>query len=390
VKKFIFIINGGPIKNIGTSGGEERCLLLADYIYSKNNDVCICCPEEYLNAKRLKVTSFLTYPSLPFEEKMHGNLPALFLIYCYRIVLSTVKIHKINADIIISSSHLFHDVVPLLFLGNGKRIFVTYLHHIILEQGRRGFSSSVTGFLEKLSFYILKKVGSIVFTDSAANKALLINKYGFEKNLVYVINNGINLKFINSIKVSKKPDYDICFCGRLHKSKGVYDLVKIVKMVKEHHPNISCVIIGQGPEKVNLIREINSNNLESHIKLVGFLTEKEKIETMKLSKIFVLPSHEEGWGIVIGEALACGLPTVVYKLKAISGIWGNTVTWVECFDTNKFSATITRLLEDEVEKQFFTQKGIEFAKTINWPDILKKELSIIMDNGRSVYVKQLS
>lgn len=379
--KITFIINGYASNKEGVSGGETRNVAFINYLIEKQKyDVSICCPRKDHIVKQIKDIKLLTYPSLPFEEKTYENLPLLFFVYCYRIIISVFKIRRIKSDVIVSSSHLFHDTIPLLFLKKKNSTFVTYIHHIISEQQRRGSSSLITNFLEKISFYIIKKVNSIVFTDSEVNKASLIRKYNFKEKYVYVIKNGINLDFINSVRIIRDPVYDICFCGRLDAKKGVYDLVDIIKKIKEYYPNILCAMIGQGVEKNNLERTIEDNNLGKNIQLLGFLREKEKIEAMKLSKIFVLPSHEEGWGIVIGEAMACEIPVVVYKLKDIVGIWEDNVTWVECFDLSKFSDAIIELLKDENKRNTFIQRGQKFAKTIDWGDILENELNIILNS----------
>ena len=378
--KITFIINGYSSNKEGTSGGETRNVAFINHIDKQKHDISICCPQKYHVVKQIKDIELLTYPSLPFEEKTYENLPLLFFVYCYRIIISVFKIRRIKSDVIISSSHLFHDVIPLLFLGNKNLTCVTYIHHIISEQQRKGVSSLITNFLEKISFYVIRKINSIVFTDSEVNKMSLIRKYNFKEKYVHVIKNGINLGFINSVGITKNPVYDICFCGRLNKTKGIFDLVNIVKKVKKDYPDISCGMIGQGKERNNLEKIIKDNNLEDNVQLLGFLGEKEKIKTMKSSKIFVLPSHEEGWGIVIGEAMACEIPVVVYKLKDIVGIWEDNVIWVECFDLNKFSDAIIELLEDENKRNVFIQRGQKFSKTIDWDDILENELNIIVNS----------
>ena len=378
MKKITFIFNGHASKKEGTSGGETHTIALINNLDKQKYDISVCCPQKCHSLRQIKGIKLLTYPSIPFEEKMYDILSILFFIYWYRIIISIFTIHKLKPDIIITNSHLFHDTIPTFFINNKDLNIITYLHHIITEQKRGGISFLITRFLEKVSFYVIKKKDSIVFTDSDRNKTSLIDKYGFHKEDVYVIRNGIDLNFISNVKGMEKSIYDICFCGRLNKTKGVFDLIKIVKKIKEYYPNILCVIIGEGREKDNLKKAIKNSNLENNIKLMGFLEEREKIKTIKSSKLFVLPSHEEGWGIVIGEAMACGLPVIIYKLKDIVNIWKDNVIWIKCFDLNEFSNKVIELLKNNKERKLFIQKGLKFANTLDWKDILSKELSIIM------------
>lgn len=378
MEKITFIINGYASEKESVSGGDIHAMAFINNLDKQKYDIFICCPQKCNSLRKIEGIKLLNYPSIPFENKMYKILPLLFFIYWYRIFASIFILRKLKPDILIASSHLFHDTIPLFFINNKDINIVTYLHHIITEQKRRGISFLITRFLEKITFYVIKKKDSIVFTDSIRNKISLINKYSFHKEYVYVIKNGIDLNFIKNVKSIKKPIYDICFCGRLNKTKGVFDLIKIVKKIKEYYPNFCCVIIGEGREEDNLKIEIKNSNLESNVKLMGFLGESEKIKTIKSCKLFVLPSHEEGWGIVIGEAMACGLPVIVYKLKDIVKIWKDNVIWIKCFDLNEFSNKVIELLKNDQERKLFIQKGLKFVSTLDWKDILNKELSIII------------
>lgn len=377
MKNITYILNGYSSKIESISGGTVHSLALINCLVRKKYNITICYPKKEYTLRIIKGVDLSPYPSIPFEEYMYKILLLLFLIYCYRIIISIFKINRARADIIISSSHLFHDIVPTLFIKNKDITFITYVHHIISEQRRQGISFLITKFLEKLSFCVMKKRNYYVFVDSKRIKEALINKYGFREKNIYVTKNGIDLNFINSVKVATSTIYDVCFCGRLHKTKGVYDLINIIQIVKKYYPNILCAIIGQGGEKENLDKIIKKNDLENNIKLLGFVSEKEKIETMKSSKLFLLPSHEEGWGIVIGEAMACGLPVIAYKLKDITGIWKDNVVWIDCFNINKFSDAIIMLLKDNKKREFFIKKGLKYAKTLDWHNIMKKESNII-------------
>lgn len=381
MQKIVFIINGGPVRDIGISGGEIHNIELINRIDKTKNDVFICCPAGYRIAQQIKGIKLLTYADIPFEEKTYKNLSILFFIYCYRTIASIFILRRLKPDVIIIGSHLFYDIIPIFFVGRKHIKCAAYVHHIIGEQKRKGLSFLITKFLERVSFYIMGKKDFTVLTYSIINKESLINKYGFKGGNIYMFQNGLDLNLINNAKGGKEPIYDICFCGRLTKTKGIFDLIKIIKTIKDYYPNILCAVIGSGAEKDNIIKTIKDNNLENNMQLLGYLGRRETMETMKSSKVFVLPSHEEGWGIVIGEAMACGLPVVVYKLKDIVEIWNNNVIWVECFNLNEFSDKIIKLLGNSKEREIYVQNGLKFAKILNWSNIIENEINIIMKSS---------
>lgn len=142
---------------------------------------------------------------------------------------------------------------------------------------------------------------------------------------VKVIPNGIDFWRINEIKKAKEES-DVIFAGRLIKEKNVDILIKAVKLVKEEIPDVKCIIVGDGPEKQKLEKLAYNLRLEDNVKFVGFLENYDNlISYMKASKVFVLPSTREGFGIVALEANACGLPviTVKHEMNAVRDIITN-------------------------------------------------------------------
>jgi glycosyltransferase involved in cell wall biosynthesis len=84
-----------------------------------------------------------------------------------------------------------------------------------------------------------------------------------------------------------------------------------VGILKKTNPGILCIIIGDGPERKKLEEKVASMELSSNIVFTGFFKRSEDmIAHMKSSRVFVLPSTREGFGISALEALAAGLPVV--------------------------------------------------------------------------------
>jgi glycosyltransferase involved in cell wall biosynthesis len=139
------------------------------------------------------------------------------------------------------------------------------------------------------------------------------------KNNIKIIPNGIDFEMIERIKASEEES-DVIFAGRLIKEKNVDVLIKAVKLVKKEVPEVKCKIIGEGPEKSKLEKLAYDLGLESNVEFMGFLGDHDDvIAYMKSSKVLMLPSTREGFGIAALEANACGLPviTVNHKMNAV-------------------------------------------------------------------------
>lgn len=113
---------------------------------------------------------------------------------------------------------------------------------------------------------------------------------------------------------------DIIFVGRLIKEKNGALLVRAFYSLSTQYKNIRLVIIGDGPEREVITALIHDFSLNDQVTFMGFIDEYDDlIARFKSSKIFVLPSTREGFGISALEALACGIPvvTVDYPANAI-------------------------------------------------------------------------
>ena len=170
--------------------------------------------------------------------------------------------------------------------------------------------STIGKILEKLSTKITKHHIAV----SQTTKKDLTNQ-GVKKENIFVSYGGIDLKTINSIPKQKK-EYDLIYVGRLNHQKNVQLLIHTTAILKKEFPKIKVCIIGDGPNRQKLENLTKELNLQDNIQFKGFLKDKKEIyKALKSSKIFILPSLLEGFGIVVIEANACSLPTIVIKNK---------------------------------------------------------------------------
>ena len=215
-----------------------------------------------------------------------------------------------------------------------------------------------------------------------------LERIGVRKG-IKVIPNGIDFGKIEGIGASDEES-DVIFAGRLIKDKNVDILIKAIEQVKKGVPDVEvkCIIIGDGPEKTKLEKQAYERGLASNIKFMGFLEDhNEVISYMKSSKVFVLPSTREGFGIVALEANACGLPVVTVDHKR------NAVCDFITMDENGFICELSEV--DIAEKIFMAadkgkdmeRKCIECAKGYDWREVVNLTKStyeeIITENSNS-------
>jgi len=100
------------------------------------------------------------------------------------------------------------------------------------------------------------------------------------------------------------------FVGRLVREKGVFDLLaaysKLLPRVREQ---VGLVIVGDGPARGELSAEAAAIH-PGVIQLKGFVQRDRLASYYALADAFVFPTHSDPWGLVVNEAMACGLPVI--------------------------------------------------------------------------------
>ncbi|MBP2047056.1 glycosyltransferase family 4 protein [Methanobacterium aggregans] len=115
-------------------------------------------------------------------------------------------------------------------------------------------------------------------------------------------------------EIRKKYDINensvvIMYAGRLIEHKGVQDLIKSVKNLKNRNINVKTLIVGEGNFKKELIKQ--SEDIREEVIFAGHVDPAEIYKYYYASDIFVLPTYDDPWGLVVNEAMACGLPVIV-------------------------------------------------------------------------------
>ncbi len=199
-------------------------------------------------------------------------------------------------------------------------------------------------------------------------------KVGVGADRMEVVPNGVDLKMIDSVKAEKEA-YDVIYVGRLSAHKRVDLLLEAVSLAREEIPEIRCGIVGDGPELARLIRLSRNLDLGENVDFLGFLeTEEVVVAKMKSSKIFVLPSTREGFGISLLEANACGLPAVVALApkSAAAALITEGVNGLLCdLSPRSIASKMEDLLEDDRYKKM-SAASKEFAKGHDWGEIARK------------------
>lgn len=110
-----------------------------------------------------------------------------------------------------------------------------------------------------------------------------------------------------------EPEPVVVFAGRHIPEKQVTAVVPAVARARERIPQLRAEILGDGPDRVQVLRQIHEHGVQDAISAPGFVAGERVAESLRSALCLVLPSRREGYGLVVVEAAAVGTPSVVVQ-----------------------------------------------------------------------------
>ncbi len=232
------------------------------------------------------------------------------------------------------------------------------------------------GFFGKITEFMVSKLTSESIAVSGMTKKGLESLGVSSKNIDIVLN-GIDIKKINCIQPSAHK-YDIIFVGRLIREKNVDLLIDALVHIKRAMPYVKCQIIGDGPEKERLAGLVAGKGLSDNVSFSGFMVYDEVLAKMMSSKVMALPSIREGFGIVVIEAFACGLPvvTTLHPHNAASELVDEHTGLVVKPDATELAEAIRLLISDTSIREKKSISAKNRSQEYDWEMIVEKLIII--------------
>jgi|Deesub1362B_J571_1020462.scaffolds.fasta_scaffold00505_8 glycosyltransferase involved in cell wall biosynthesis len=381
--KILYIVNGNGLSD-KLGGSLRRTIEIAKKFKEKGIETYIlttmggfkACKKFGMNA------NYYILPSHIWKNK-EDTIFDRIISYLISTLFSFIFIPKLpKVDVVYTDSDYFCDIIPaLLYKIKYKNTkWIAMIHHKISVKKNTPFSfvtTCLSSILQKLDWLIIKKFADNVFLLKTDMGKKIAKELNVPEKISFVLN-GVDLNIIGSIKVKDKT-YDACFLGGLRPNKGLYDIVPIWREVCKYKSDAKLIIIGHIDPvyKRYLEKEIKKYNLEKNIISIGFVKEDDKIKYMKRSRVFIFPSHEEGFGMAILEAMACELPVVAFDLPTYDDIFKKGLIKISNKDIIIFANIIIELLKNENKRIMLAKDAKKFVREYDWYKIAEREKRII-------------
>jgi glycosyltransferase involved in cell wall biosynthesis len=156
----------------------------------------------------------------------------------------------------------------------------------------------------------------------------------------------------------------VLFVGSLIERKGISFLLQAFSRACADRPSIRLRIIGSGPLRKKLRQQAAQLGLRERVEFVGFVQPSELPREYARADVFVLPSLEDTFGVVVVEAMASGTPVICSPLAGVSAYLqnGRDAFIVDPNDPDLLAERIVDLLDDEALRARFAGRGREIAE----------------------------
>ena len=242
--------------------------------------------------------------------------------------------------------------------------------------------ASPAKYLKKLLYWLLaerltlENATAVVFTSQ--EESVLARRYfPVHRWKELVVGNGVSeppllandhkasFRLLHAIPEGKKV---MLFLSRVHPKKGIEILLRAFASLPSMHAQTMLVIAGNGDKGYidSLVRLTRALGLADFVRWVGPLYDERKWEAFSVADLFVLPSHQENFGIVVAEALAMGKPVCTTTSVNIHSLIEDYSAGIICRDTER---DLT-------------------AALVKWDGMSSKEIASLRLNARRCFEEQ--
>ncbi|MDO8609266.1 MAG: glycosyltransferase family 4 protein [bacterium] len=203
-------------------------------------------------------------------------------------------------------------------------------------------------------------------------------------SLNYILPKGAEI-LESSKKIFNNDDINLVFAGRLIQGKGVEILIEVFEKLIKNHPKAKLWILGDGPEKNTLMKQVSLYGLNGSIIFCGFI---ENIQDyFQSATICVFPSvhgtpHREGLMTVVVEAMAVGACVVTSEGMGSEELIENKKNGIliKSIDTNSLYKTLEDLISDpEKRRKIGHEAFIYVSENLSWQKVGEELNRILKD-----------
>lgn len=358
-------------------GGQVALLCLAKNLDKARFDVSVCCQEGGALVEEVKKNQIKYFP-VTFKKRRERKT--------VREIAAILKDQRI--DILHTHGGVAGLYARRAACKSKTPVIIHTLHGIHYLHYRNPLLKFLCILLER---YFSRCTDALVFvSDGDRNKGQKYRLASEEKMIV--VKNGIDFSKYQKLEVNNKVNKIrelnlessrpiVGTVARLHRQKGLVYLLKAANKISQVFPEVKILIIGEGPSRKKLEKQVNRLGLEKWVKLMG---ERSDVpELLSLFDVFILPSLWEGLPYALIEAAALEKPVVATCVDGIKEIVkdGETGILVPSKESEILAQKVISILQD---REYASRLGEKLKQYI----APQYNLSRMIEEYQNLYLKE--
>ena len=269
-------------------------------------------------------------------------------------------------DLVIEDINKIPFLLPAFVQGTRVVAVIPHLFGGTVFRETNPFFASYVYLWEKLIPFVYRRCRFVVISPSTKDDLI---RRGVSGERIDVVLCGLDHGVYRTMPgVQRFEDPTLVHFGRVRKYKSIDVVIKAFAEVKARLPGARLLIVGDGPERKNLVGLAARMGLGGSVEFFGAVSTPELVNLLNRSHLFLNASPKEGWGLTVVEANACGVPVIASRRPGLQDSVkdGETGYLVDYGDWRAFAARAVELLTDAEKWGRMSAAAVEWARSFTW------------------------
>ena len=367
----ILIFNWQDIRNPEAGGAEVHLHEIFSRIAAMGHDVTLYCS---------------VFGGAPREEMLDGVRVIREggrYLFNFRVPLAYLtRFRREKFDIVIDDMNKLPFFTPLFV----REPLYIVTHHLF---GRSIFLEApppvalYVHLMEKAGFGLCRSRKIPFIVGSPSTRAELTGM-GIDGGLVTVINYCVDRNVHRRTGVQRSAGPLVGYFGRLKKYKVVEQFLEALAILKNEHPSLRAVVVGEGDHRRALEAHARRLGLGGVVRFTGFVDTATKVRLLQEVWFAVNTSSKEGWGLTVIEANACGTPVIASDVPGLrDAVRDNETGLLYNFgDVGDLATKIRLLLGDGALRERLGTEAFAWASTFDWDNAARETVRLLAGRAK--------
>ncbi|CAN5752019.1 glycosyltransferase family 1 protein [soil metagenome] len=272
---------------------------------------------------------------------------------------------------------------------------VVTVHDIAFERFPSHYPGGQQRYLSMMTRLSTRQAAQVIAV-STTTRDDLIECYGIAPNRITVVPNGVEATFRRQTaeeiaafrRANELPENYLLFVGTLQPRKNLDGLLRAYSHVASRIDWPLVVIGGEGWLYSPIHRLVRQLGLSNQVRFAGYVEPSELPTWYAAATIFVFPSHYEGFGLPVIEAMASGTPVITSTTSSLPEVAGDAALLVRPTSPVEIARAMLQLAEDEELGRELAGRGLDRARQYSWRRTAEETYAVYQRAGNRASEEQ--